>query len=246
MKERPILFSAPMVRALLDGSKTQTRRALRQQPALPTDTWEFAPSGGWIGTGPSPATGGTRQTLCWTKCPYGQPGDRLWVRESHVQVLEVDIPAGRAVGPVGTMGSPARPDWKSRYVYRADGEMPNVQWHHLGDSQPVRWTSSIHMPRVASRILLEVVSVRVERLNECSQSDAIAEGALSIRSKAWDREHFPAWRYLFDEAVATGEKPPVGPSPVQAYQALWESINGVGSWDANPWVWVVEFKQVVP
>jgi hypothetical protein len=137
--------------------------------------------------------------------------------------LEVDIPAGRPTGPIGTAGSPARPDWKSRYVYLADGPMPNVQWHHIGDSQPVRWTPSIHMPRRASRILLEIVSVCVERLQDIGAEDIEAEGV--VTSDESIMEHGCRARVL-------------------DYQRLWESINGAGSWDVNPWVWAVEFKRV--
>jgi len=237
MKERPILFSAPMVRALLDGSKTQTRRIVKgQAPEWATFGAEadihgrefFMVCGEQEPSGLSPILDGIY-------CPYGQPGDRLWVRESHAQVLEVDIPAGRPAGPIGTMGSPARPDWKSRYVYRADGEMPNVQWHHLEDSQPVRWTPSIHMPRAASRILLEVVSVRVERLNAISSDDCRAEGIRQCDGIGTNAQ-------ILDLARRMGTHT----DEVLRYATLWEQINGAGSWDANPWVWVVEFNRVAP
>ena len=210
-RERPILFNAPMVRAILDGRKTQTRRVVKQKhlPWLANILGNFL-DGKW-----------NQRPL-----PYGQPGDRLWVRETHAQVFEVDILAGRPVGPIGTAGSPARPEWKSRYVYLADGEMPNVQWHHVGDSQPVRWTPSIHMPRSASRITLEIVSVRVERLQDISEADAKAEGAEPYRLPV-----HPARESI---------------RHVDGFCALWTSINGPGSWDANPWVWVVEFKRVTP
>jgi hypothetical protein len=213
MKERPILFSGAMVRALLDGSKTQTRRVMKPQPTM----YE-----------PGQCIAVSDMTNDALVCPYGQPGDRLWVRETWVcddyrlqQGPYVEVPGAREA-----------------LFYRADNEQP------FEAPEGKFWKPSIHMPRWASRILLEIVSVRVERLQDCSQTDAISEGALHIRNQAWDREHFPAWRYLFDEAVAAGKKPPIGPSAVQAYQALWQSINGPGSWDANPWVWVVEFKRV--
>lgn len=208
MKERPILFSAPMVRALLDGRKTQTRRALRQQPTLHTDTWEFCPSGGWVGTGPSPATGDTRQTLCWTKCPYGQPGDRLWVRETWAP-------------------HPDFPETVRRGVYRAD---PECKY------DVARWRPSIHMPRWASRILLEVVSVRVERLQDISEEDAKAEGI-----EPHEVRQFAIFGLSKAERAAVYRDAAVGP-----YQGLWEQINGAGSWDANPFVWVIEFKRVEP
>lgn len=229
VKERPMLFNGAMVRALLAGSKTQTRRIVKDLP-----DWEITEicsdaggTGKWMPNGPSPSGKGMAAGH-WRLCPYGQPGERLWVRETHAQAFDVDIPAGRPVGPIGTAGSPARPDWKSRYVYLADGEMPTVQWHHVGDSQPVRWTPSIHMPRCASRILLEIVAVRVERLNACSDADAVAEGI-----------------GLNPSAIGMKLTNPPGESmAIAMYRALWDSINGAGSWAANPWVWVVEFKRV--
>lgn len=225
MKERPILMNGAMVRAVLDGTKTQTRRIVKDLP-----NWEITEicsdaggTGKWMPNGPSPSGKGMAAGH-WRLCPFGRSGDRLWVRETHAQALDVDIPAGRPVGPIGTAGSPARSDWKSRYVYLADGAMPAVQWHHVGDSQPIRWTPSIHMPRTASRILLEIVSVRVERLNDCSDADALAEGTPGGHGV------IPSYNY--------------NATPSEHYSHLWESINGAGSWAANPWVWVIEFKRV--
>ena len=179
IKERPILFSAPMVRAILEGRKTVTRREIKTRMRSADTSFELhqQPDGSWLPMHTFDEScmddQGTEHPIT---CPYGKPGDRLWVRESHAQVFEVDIPDGRPAGPIGTAGSPGRPDWKCRYVYRADGEMPNVQWHHVGDSQPVRWTPSIHMRREASRILLEITDVRVERLQDISEDQAKAEG----------------------------------------------------------------------
>ena len=228
MKERPILFTAPMVRALLDGTKTQTRRVMKPQPARIGTTTILEYRGGLYQPEKLPAN-----SNLFNHCPYGRPGDCIWVRETHAQAFEVDIPAGRPVGPIGTAGSPARPDWKSRYVYRADGEMPPVQWHHVGDRQPVRWTANIHMPRSASRILLEIVSVRVERLNNCSAADAIAEGVApdQVRQISVFGANGAERAAIYRQAA------------IRPYERLWESINGVGSWAANPWVWVIEFKR---
>jgi len=234
--ERPILFSAPMVRAILSGQKTVTRRVIKHQPDVPvtdaiprrdyphgpaTINWYWRPRHGHLNGVPSHGW--------YFKCPYGQPGDRLWVRESHAQVFEVDIPEGRPVGPIGTAGSPGRPDWKSRYVYRADGEMPNVvQWHHVGDSQPVRWSPSIHMPRAACRLLLEITGVRVERLQKISYQQAMAEGC----------GHAGDGLFHVEDGLH------LAADPRESFAGLWSSINGAESWAANPWVWVVEFKRV--
>jgi hypothetical protein len=108
-----------------------------------------------------------------------------------------------------------------------------------------KYRPPMFMPRWASRITLDIVSVRVERLNDISEVDALAEGILSVRSQAWDLGHFQAWRHAFDEAVAAREKPPVGPLPSEVFRALWGSINGPESWALNPWVWVIEFKAEV-
>jgi hypothetical protein len=205
MKERPILFSAPMVRALLNGSKTQTRRVVKPQPpkmfcsgdvaAITNGTrWAFSRLPERLAHPPGKEPG--------ILCPYGQPGDRLWVRET------LDHDAGRG------------------HFYKATGMYvgPLVDYEKEPPPSiglPCRAISSIHMPRWASRITLEITGVRVERLQEISRGDATAEGC-----------PFPN--------MAKGD------DPRQWYTALWGQINGEGSWEANPWVWVVEFKKVTP
>jgi hypothetical protein len=204
MKERPILFQGAMVRALLDGSKTQTRRMVKDLPSWPiTEICQCRDK--WMPNGPA-SSGVGMAAGHWRLCPYGQPGDRLWVRETH--------------SPMGDTQSP------SSCWYRADREYPQVR----------KWIPSIHMRRQYSRILLEVVSVRVERLNDCSAADAIAEGIRRID------EGFERWHPDPADTEHTGTTK----DPVLSYRGLWESINGAGSWDANPWVWVVEFKRVMP
>jgi len=204
-KERPIPFKAAMVRALLDGSKTQTRRVVKPQPTM----YE-----------PGQCVAVSDMINDQLVCPYGQRGDRLWVRETWVEDPE-DDGTWHYTQYMGCKGSPLS-DIPKRFqkpdhcIFRAD-------W----DGHDMVWRPSIHMPRWASRILLEVVSVRVERLNAISDNDCYEEGA-----QAWAAE-----------TVKPGEK---YSSIRAAYRALWEQINGAGSWDANPWVWVVEFKRVVP
>jgi len=215
MKERPILFSGAMVRALLDGSKTQTRRVVKDLP--PWEITEIVPSAGgcgrWLPNGPAPSGRGMASGH-WRPCPYGQPGDRLWVRETWAP-------------------HPDFPETVRRGVYRADPEC---------EYDVPRWCPSIHMPRWANRILLEIVSVRVERLNDCSRKDAIAEG-IHRYEHVWRDSEYPLDDVAYEPVMGA---PTRYSCPIQAYQALWENINGAGSWDVNPWVWVVEFKRAAP
>ena len=205
MKERPILFSAPMVRALLAGTKTQTRRIFKPERM----TWDangryttHAMRGGELSiTGSGPF-----KPSSWLHyCPYGQPGDRLWVRETF-----------------------ARIDGQTRPWIETDYQATYTHGDRLGDTLGIkkRWTPSIHMPRHASRITLEVTGVRVERLQDIDLADALAEGISDTGALILDS--------------AGNEQG----GPIAEYAVLWEQINGPGSWDANPWVWVISFKKV--
>ena len=187
MKERPINLKAWEVRAIREGRKTQTRRVVK---GAEKETWQ----GGECGIR-DPCTywniGGRAH-----RCPYGQPGDRLWVRETFLHQ--------------------SLPGYPPATLYRADG--------HGDEIGP--WKPSVHMPRWASRITLEVVSVRVERLNEISEEDAIAEGIARFDG-AWASYDKIMWRYT---------------APENSFCSLWQSINGPGSW-GDQWVWVVEFRR---
>ena len=182
-----------MVRSILDGRKTQTRRVIKPQP------FEHG-SDGLVSAGWGWSIGQKCKLQVWKideigsvmvkYCPHGKPGDRLWVRETHCK-------------------------YGGGFIYRAD----------YGDLTPISdgiggpWKPSIHMPRIASRITLEIIAVCVERLNDISRGDAMAEG----------RPH---------SNLAYGQ------NPCDWFHELWESINGPESWAANPWVWVVEFRKV--
>lgn len=193
MKEKPILFSGPMVRAILEGRKTQTRRVVKHIPAL---GWpeQWCEKYGNDSPDTKAMLGDYRKF-----CPYGQPGDRLWVRETwRPAVITKDT---------------------IKCDYRADGWSPECT---------ARWKPSIHMPRWASRINLEIVSIRVERLNDISQKDAMAEGA-------------PPSHPTIDAVSREFGYPDFSRS---WFAQLWESINGQGSWNQNPWVWVIEFNRV--
>jgi hypothetical protein len=200
--ERGMIFNGEMVRAILDGKKTQTRRVMKPQPDpcpaprgghwWPSNVFKTMlhveeemqnGKGGWGG-------------LVGDACPFGDVGDRIWVRETWAE-------AGASA-----------PDLK---LYRANypAHVP-AHYENVPPAEDVRWTPSIHMPRWASRLLLEITDVRVEQLNDISEKDARSEGISG--SSARDVK--------------------------EAYAALWRSIYGSDSWQANPWVWVIEFKRI--
>ncbi|MEI7340493.1 hypothetical protein WCT87_03235 [Pectobacterium brasiliense] len=207
-----MIFNAEMVRAILDGRKTQTRRIIKPQPF---DRSQYrrdhqieiisgrAENGDEIDGlyAYTKSTGGT-----WdAKCPFGQPGDRLWVRETSGLQVRRD-----ALGGTGEFR-----------VYRASNPDAIRFTTASGKAYPIKWTPSIHMPRWASRITLEITDVRVEKLKHIPRDGIIAEG-------------YPAER-----AIDGGDY-----DPFLWYRDLWESLYGDGSWQKNPWVWVIEFKQI--
>ena len=204
MKERPILFSAPMVRTILEGRKTQTRRVVK-------DTGFYA-----IEDHHGAEMAMRERAALATRCPYGQPGNRLWVREAF-QPLFAD-----------GVENHWETDWKTGKGYAISYPATDGIHEYLDadDNLSDACKPSIHMPRWASRITLEIASVRVERLNDISEADCIAEGC------AGGHGAIPGYAY-----AAT---------PFEHYRALWESINGTGSWDMNPWVFVIEFRMVQP
>ncbi|HEP0436193.1 TPA: hypothetical protein QIT95_000240 [Klebsiella michiganensis] len=202
MKERGMIFNGEMVRAILDGQKTQTRRIMKPQPEPCPRGGHWWPSnvfktmlhvedemqngkGGWGG-------------LAGDACPFGDVGDRIWVREAFASGLST----------------------KSTLAYRATHKREDLE---DGFYDTIKWTPSIHMPRWASRILLEITDVRVERLNSISDADAKAEGCCYGRG---------------------GGIPDFAVNPADHFPTLWASIYGEESWKANPWVWVIEFKRV--
>ena len=216
IKERPILFAAPMVRAILEGRKTVTRRAVKGFQIPTEDT--AIPIGDcqrWSAIGQrDPRYGfcvfGSTEAECakeleqYAPCPHGRRGDRLWVRETHSLVPDPEEPAGY-----------------SQVLYAADGQQ-------YGKNRP-----SIHMFRADSRILLEITDVRVERLQDITEDQAKAEGVRLYT----DHAELGDWWHV--EGIET-----YSADPRKSFELLWSSVGG--DWEANPWVWVVEFKRVTP
>ncbi len=250
MKERPILFNAEMVRAILDGRKTQTRRVISEKTL---NLLKMAARAGEC----HPIIDGDpidprSQSYCWQFSPLGKPGDRLWVRETWGVVSQAFNDDGFRIP--WTPQRPATPVhelpfgngyYSGHVIYRADG---GFIWSgdDDGDGERTAWHPSIHMPRKTSRIDLLITGVRVERLQSITHEDAEAEG---IHTEVWDQTvvarsyaekdaFFQFWSEGMDHYVNMEEL------YRESYRTLWESIYGAGSWNANPWVWVVEFERV--
>lgn len=220
MRERPILFSAPMVLAILAGRKTQTRRLVKAPKFLDNlaDVQAFSqnthyPECWHLSVGCPLAARGQpcpddpilpHGHIGSLNCPYGKPGDRLWVRETHHLTNAGEV------------------------VYRADYPANAISrgMENIPEAGAVRWKPSIFMRRSESRLTLEVESVRVERLQDISEEDAKAEGVEGL-------------------TVQTGPETLVGRPWATEFRRLWDSINGDrANWASNPWVWVVGFKRV--
>lgn len=228
-KVRPILFSAPMIRALIDGQKTQTRRIMKVQP--PASDYKLSTC--VATTGSAKAVGKQH----WVKvsdcgyrilddshpyflCPYGKPGDLLWVRET----FQID-PSGygptRIYYPANDQDMHVDHSGKPDLIAQADR-----LWTEPGVCRP-----SIHIPRWASRLTLELTGVRVERLNDISEEDAKSEGIFEAGNLGF---------YMYDSKGTPGKH--CCDSARSTYACLWESINGPASLQANPFVWVLEFR----
>ncbi|WP_286952302.1 MULTISPECIES: hypothetical protein [Brevundimonas] len=204
-KERPILFSGPMVRALLDGRKTQTRRVVKG-PHFQPDAVKPNDGGGV-----RVFSRGREVQLQRVACPYGVIGDRLWVREAWAPVPAT---AYRHSEGVQQVVNPDDPYLAAIFAAGWDRSIP-------------KWKPSIHMPRWACRLVLEITEVRVERLLDCSDADAQAEGLQWVTPGMWS----------VDRSL-----PIIGDDARQVYFELWDHINGAGAAEANPWVWAVSFR----
>lgn len=203
MKERGMIFNSEMVRAILEGRKTQTRRPIKWKQTRFTEIAERDDGSLWPW-----AEDCERGGDIWFACPYGEIGDRIWVRETfrvHSRATDVSTLVYRAS---------VRNSWTEQ-THRVPVAVCNKP------ATPEKWTPSIHMPRWASRILLEITDVRVERLRDLSEEDAKSEGITPSAGGV-----LPGWEYRIN------------------FRDLWMDIYGTDNWEANPWVWVIEFKRV--
>lgn len=222
MRELPILFSGAMVRATIDGRKTQTRRIINPQPRV---SEQGNLMGDWLAKSLAGLLLPKLQDIT-IHCPYGQPGDTLYVREAWRSTRELDAHSGGRMAEMCLEAGYQEP-W-APIQYEADLSRRN--WEHTstpphdGPPEPGRYRHARFMPRWASRLELRIADVRVERLSECSEADCRAEGCAGGHGSIPDY--------------------PYSATPHEHYRWLWESINGAGAWDVNPWVWVVEFKAV--
>lgn len=218
MKERGMIFNSEMVRAILEGRKTQTRRPVKPQPEL-TERSGFSWNGVVFGSGSDDRE--TNRNFAHVKCPFGKPGDRIWVRETFQGPL---FDYEQMQSYLEDSSKFEKPEFCQ---YAADGK-PAPEYYDADDNLHCGWRPSIHMPRWASRITLEITDVRVERLNNISYDDAISEG---IKQE---------WTCIDPGLGSYAHKNDVQDD----YETLWKSIYGTDSWQANPWVWVIEFKRV--
>ncbi|HCM3233631.1 TPA: hypothetical protein N3F73_005347 [Klebsiella pneumoniae] len=251
MKERGMIFNGEMVRAILDGRKTQTRRIMKPQPEPCPRGGHWWPSnvfktmlhveeemqngkGGWGG-------------LVGDACPFGDVGDRIWVREAYRFPASLDDVSPTGVGEMAVATGYRKPWAPTFYEFTgtfSDGWKGFETPPKVSDAGKLR--PSIHMPRWASRILLEITDVRVERLNAISEEDAQREG---VHTEVWDQtvvarnyaardEFFQFWSEDMPHYVEMNQL------YRSSFRSLWESIYGAENWQANPWVWVIEFKRV--
>lgn len=235
MKERQILFSGSMVNAILDGQKSQTRRVVKPQPETMRDPFPTTPetmmADGYscnlvfkIKTNPGCYTCLGMRNFVEAFSPYGQPGDQLWVRETFWDYGRWEQRFNQKKDRLEWHFIDLTVEMDRLYQY-SDPTPDNLRRHRREAMQAWWKRPAIFMHRVASRIQLEIVSERVERLHDITPEDALAEGVMQCDFVNELRGHYSA-----DEL----------------FSALWESINGTGSWYANPWVWVIEFRRIEP
>lgn len=223
MKERGMIFNSEMVRAILEGRKTQTRRMIKRVEGAVSFSpeWDINGEEIFVVLGEKDHTG-MNPVLGAISCPFGSVGDRIWVRETFQGPL-FDYDQMESY-----LEDSSKFETPEFCQYAADGG-PRPEYCDADDNLRHGWRPSIHMPRWASRITLEITGVRVERLNSISQEDAQAEGM-----------ELTGWRPTYSDPDSGGEVW----TPYDNFAQLWESIYGEESWKNNPWVWVIEFKRL--
>jgi len=227
IKERPVLFNAPMVRAILDGRKTMTRRVVKNSPLAKNAERVLSYHGKTEFDFILPNGSGHI-----VPCPYGEPGERLWVRETvSLQGFYCDDANYPPLQGRVAAECPVDARMTGIAIYKADGAKRTVRCLAPMVEGNCHWRPSIHMPRWASRLTLEITDVRVERVQDISEKDAIAEGILE-------------WTKSFRESGTYHPNGQLDAYPSTAFLRLWDEINGEGAAKENPWVWVVSFKRV--
>lgn len=237
MKERPILFNTEMVKAILEGRKTQTRRVLSNQPDKNCDEAFLGLDGIWCFSKPT-----LSKRISYSgddiKCPFGMVGDRLWVREAFMPDPSADSDHWNDEDSLHTYYSwdgcgskvselPKALKTNKHVFYKAEANHPELSL----------WTPNYRMPRWASRILLEITGIRVERLSNISRSDAVDEGIETFKIDCGRDGLKTAYKDYTSHNDAITRN-----NPIDSFRTLWESVNGADSWDKNPWVWVIDFK----
>lgn len=225
IREKGLIFNSEMVRAILDGRKTQTRRPIKWKQTRFTEIGEREDGSKWPWSEDA-------EHACdfWHPCPFGAVGDRIWVREAYRFPASLDDVSPTGVGEMAVATGYRKPWAPTFYEFTgtfSDGWKGFETTPKVSDAGKLR--PSIHMPRWASRILLEITDVRVERLNAISQEDAQAEGM-----------ELTGWRPTYSDPDSGGEVM----TPYDNFAELWSSIYGDESWKANSWVWVISFKRV--
>ncbi|HCM5257093.1 TPA: morphogenetic protein [Klebsiella variicola subsp. variicola] len=244
MTERGMIFNGEMVRAILDGRKTQTRRIMKVQPEsnqlgllLITDSTRHSDIGKYHWA-ESNATGNHVRSKLFS-CPFGAVGDRIWVRETfqgplvHEELFEE------------YSAYPEKFETPEYCEYAADGGV-RPEYCDLDDNLRHGWRPSIHMPRWASRILLEITNVRVERLDAISEEDALAEGMQGVICPCCKGDSEYSTSQYDAETLAVIDEIPCRAceSNRSKFFTLWDSIYGYGQHCFGEWVWVIEFKRV--
>jgi hypothetical protein len=227
-KEHPILFSTPMIQALLEGRKSMTRRIIKPQPEYyeiedkKMVRYETKKSYMQI------QIDNLADEFLGIPCPYGKIGDVLWVRETFT-IMEPEHCASMS----------------ERFVYKADMKHPDseeMRQEYIKSGYPYQWKPSIFMPRAACRILLEITDIKVERLQDINFQDALNEG-VHRESDASGQGWFDNYQFLDSKFNQHNvDTHAMFKDPVRSFKTLWQSINGEESWDKNPWVWAIAFQ----